>query len=312
MTTPYPTEGHPARDSEDARNDTHQDAHQDEAQHDDVVRDGAGLEEARLDDSALDDSGRGVSDDTSRDAVDPSSAVSESAERTERTEAVLTDAMTERIPVVATQPAGPEAAETTELDSLAVSGRLDADRTDRTDRTDVSAGDSGGTVPAGGFGGPGDVGGPGGPGGATDPATTVGTTSTTSTTKIESGYPTAPGPDATARLQTPGVPDQTDRDDLAARTAEQAPAAPTVSYVSGASQTPARPIIASPPEDAPRRRGARMGTVVWGILLAAIGAGIVARGLGVQFDVELALIIVLCVMGGALLVGSVVAGIRRT
>ena len=55
-----------------------------------------------------------------------------------------------------------------------------------------------------------------------------------------------------------------------------------------------------------------MGTVVWGILLAAIGAGIVARGLGVQFDVELALIIVLCVMGGALLVGSIVAGIRKT
>lgn len=63
---------------------------------------------------------------------------------------------------------------------------------------------------------------------------------------------------------------------------------------------------------APRRRGARMGTVVWGILLAAIGAGIVARGLGVRFDVELALIVVLCVMGGALLVGSIVAGIRKT
>ena len=78
MTTPYPTEGHPARDSDDARQDAQHDAQQDEAQdqaqdeaqHDDAVRDGAGLDEA----------------------------------------------MTERIPVVATQPAGPEAAETTELD----------------------------------------------------------------------------------------------------------------------------------------------------------------------------------------------------
>jgi hypothetical protein len=54
-----------------------------------------------------------------------------------------------------------------------------------------------------------------------------------------------------------------------------------------------------------------MGTVVWGMLLAAFGAAIVARGLGVTFDVELALIVLLCVMGGALLLGSIVAVVRR-
>lgn len=72
--------------------------------------------------------------------------------------------------------------------------------------------------------------------------------------------------------------------------------------------TPTPTAVEAPPA---KQRGARMGTVVWGMLLAAFGAAIVARGLGVTFDVELALIVLLCVMGGALLLGSVVAVIRR-
>lgn len=97
------------------------------------------------------------------------------------------------------------------------------------------------------------------------------------------------------------VPDHEPTSGAATFSAAPAPAAPEPAPA----PAPAEPL-------SPRRRGARMGTVVWGILLAAIGAGIVARGLGVRFDVELALIVVLCVMGGALLVGSVVAGIRKT
>lgn len=96
----------------------------------------------------------------------------------------------------------------------------------------------------------------------------------------------------------------------------QSPAAPSGVYLPGPGPSVASPApaatAAAEESSAPERRGARMGTVVWGILLAAIGAGIVARGLDVGFDVELALIVVLCVMGGALLVGSVVAVIRKT
>lgn len=104
----------------------------------------------------------------------------------------------------------------------------------------------------------------------------------------------------------------------------QSPAAPSSVYLPGPGPSVASPApaatataaaaaaAAAEESSAPERRGARMGTVVWGILLAAIGAGIVARGLDVGFDVELALIVVLCVMGGALLVGSIVAVIRKT
>lgn len=67
----------------------------------------------------------------------------------------------------------------------------------------------------------------------------------------------------------------------------------------------------APAPSAPRARGARMSTVVWGMLLTALGTGIVARGLDLHFDTELALIIVLCLMGGALLIGSVVAVLRK-
>ena len=64
----------------------------------------------------------------------------------------------------------------------------------------------------------------------------------------------------------------------------------------------------------PRRaepRGVRVGTVVWGLVIAAIGVGLLAYAIGVAFDVQLALIVLVAAAGGALLVGSLVTGFRR-
>ena len=55
----------------------------------------------------------------------------------------------------------------------------------------------------------------------------------------------------------------------------------------------------------------RVGTVVWGLVLAALGVGLLAIAAGAVFDVELAVITLVAVAGVALLVGSVVTGRRR-
>lgn len=191
------------------------------------------------------------------------------------------DAVTEHIAVSAAQSPGSETAETIRLDGVAVTERLGASSTARLEVRDVRE------TPEPG-----------------EPGETGDIRETTRFDADGSGY---------ADHDRSGAP----------RAEEQTSAAPTTSYPAVTAQgaapeaapatgTGTAPSVASPAHESPRRRGARMGTVVWGILLAAIGAGIVARGLGVDFDVELALIIVLSVMGGALLVGSVVAGIRRT
>ena len=60
-----------------------------------------------------------------------------------------------------------------------------------------------------------------------------------------------------------------------------------------------------------QRRGVRVGTVVWGLVLTAIGVGLLALASGVVFDVELALIILVACAGVALLVGSLVTEARR-
>lgn len=64
-------------------------------------------------------------------------------------------------------------------------------------------------------------------------------------------------------------------------------------------------------ERAPRAR-LRVGTVVWGLVLAAIGVGILAWASGLTIDVQLALIVLLAVAGAALLVGSLVSAARSS
>ncbi|MBD5786854.1 hypothetical protein IF650_11765 [Cellulosimicrobium terreum] len=63
---------------------------------------------------------------------------------------------------------------------------------------------------------------------------------------------------------------------------------------------------------APRRpRGPRVGTIVWGFIIVALGGAVLASALGARFDMGLAAIVVLAVAGVTLLVGSIVAGARR-
>ncbi|WP_456824819.1 hypothetical protein [Cellulomonas sp. P5_E12] len=63
------------------------------------------------------------------------------------------------------------------------------------------------------------------------------------------------------------------------------------------------------PVDPPRRR-LRVGTVVWGLVIAAIGVGLLAWAAGVAIDLQLAMIVLLAVAGTVLLVGSILSGAR--
>ncbi|WP_298456153.1 hypothetical protein [uncultured Cellulomonas sp.] len=68
---------------------------------------------------------------------------------------------------------------------------------------------------------------------------------------------------------------------------------------------------ALPADDRGQRPSLRVGTVVWGLVIAIIGAGIVAIAAGAQFDLELAFIALLALAGVGLVAGSVAAGVRR-
>ena len=60
-----------------------------------------------------------------------------------------------------------------------------------------------------------------------------------------------------------------------------------------------------------KTRGPRSGTVIWGLILAACGAGVIATALGHRFDLGLAAIVVLGSAGVALLVTSLVRTVRH-
>ena len=234
MTTPYPTEGDPAPGTADAGPD-----------------DVAGATPASTETAA----------ETSGETF---------GQTTGETSEPQTGETTDLVPVGASRSSAAQAAETTELDRAAITGRLGADGADGTEGL---------------------------------------------STEDERRYPGDQAPTATLTSPVP-APGVTGAPSTASGPVHGPASAPASDPEPTSAFTPLPTSVPTPPPttaaDAPRRRGARMGTVVWGILLAAIGAGIVARGLGVRFDVELALIVVLCVMGGALLVGSVVAGIRKT
>ncbi len=70
-------------------------------------------------------------------------------------------------------------------------------------------------------------------------------------------------------------------------------------------QTPAPAAPAAPP------RRLRVGTVVWGLVIAAIGVGLLAWAAGFAIDLQLAMIVLLAAAGTALLVGSIVSGARN-
>ena len=66
---------------------------------------------------------------------------------------------------------------------------------------------------------------------------------------------------------------------------------------------------ASPVE---QRSRLRVGTIVWGLMVALIGTAIVAWGQGLRFDVQLAAIGVLAAAGALLVVSAVVRSRRDT
>lgn len=61
----------------------------------------------------------------------------------------------------------------------------------------------------------------------------------------------------------------------------------------------------------PRRRRVRVGTVVWGVIIAVVGAGVLAVAAGYTIDVQLAAIGLLVAAGIGMIVGPLVAAGRR-
>jgi hypothetical protein len=68
------------------------------------------------------------------------------------------------------------------------------------------------------------------------------------------------------------------------------------------------PVIS--PAERPQPR-LRVSTAVWGLVIAAIGVGVVALASGAVFDLQLALIALLAVAGAAMLGGSIAAAVRH-
>lgn len=104
--------------------------------------------------------------------------------------------------------------------------------------------------------------------------------------------------------------------------AEPNPIQDTVQFEATGPESPAQPAIpaAEPRPDepeapvapvAPRRAGPRVGTVVWGLVLAVIGAGVIAAAAGYEFDLELASIALLALAGIGLVIGSIATSARR-
>lgn len=60
-----------------------------------------------------------------------------------------------------------------------------------------------------------------------------------------------------------------------------------------------------------QQRGVRVGTVVWGLVVAAVGVGLAALAAGVVFDVQLAFIAIVALAGVGLVAGSVASAGRR-
>jgi hypothetical protein len=114
---------------------------------------------------------------------------------------------------------------------------------------------------------------------------------------------------STGRADAPG-----DRGDGAPSTptssaTSTATSAPTSSATSTATATMDPPATAK--AERPVSRTLRVGTVVWGLIIAIIGAGLVSVAGGARFDLELVLIGLLALAGVALVVGSLAVSMRR-
>lgn len=75
-----------------------------------------------------------------------------------------------------------------------------------------------------------------------------------------------------------------------------------------ATPAPEVPAAAATP---PLRRGPRISTIVWGFVIVAFGAVVLASAFGARVDTGLVAILVLAAAGVTLVVGSIVSGARR-
>ncbi|PUB29972.1 hypothetical protein C8K30_102350 [Promicromonospora sp. AC04] len=101
----------------------------------------------------------------------------------------------------------------------------------------------------------------------------------------------------------------------------QVPATPAATTpASGSGPDPAQPTLTQPAQPAQPgqqatqvapKRGPRVGTAVWGLIVIAVGLGILAIAAGVVFDLGAALIVLLGAAGVILVVGSVVSSFKR-
>lgn len=82
-----------------------------------------------------------------------------------------------------------------------------------------------------------------------------------------------------------------------------------------AQQPQAQPTLQAQPAQqaaqAVAQRGPRVGTAVWGLIVIAVGLGILAVSAGVVFDLGVALIVLLGAAGVILVAGSVISSLRR-
>ncbi len=92
-------------------------------------------------------------------------------------------------------------------------------------------------------------------------------------------------------------------DDPTPRTDHAAPTAATPEPLT------AEPVGPSPATTTPSTH-LRVGTVVWGLVLALLGVGVTAVGAGAALDLQAALIVLLVAAGTALLVGAFVTARR--
>jgi hypothetical protein len=112
-----------------------------------------------------------------------------------------------------------------------------------------------------------------------------------------------------------------DGSDPLAALRDPAPEVPATRGATAPASAQAQPTQAQPvqqaqpakaqPAQAATKRGPRVGTAVWGLIVIAVGLGILAVSAGVMFDVGAALILLLGAAGVILVVGSVVSSIRR-
>lgn len=153
---------------------------------------------------------------------------------------------------------------------------------------------------------------PDGAGTAPDATTDAGTRAVPDTQAIPAvdGTDPVPGPGSTtdqaADTPEPGAAELSAADLSAARAREQ-DASGTSPDAAGPAPVPGpQPAVPSAPPQGPR-----VGTIVWGLVVLAIGLGVLAAVAGARIDVSLAAILLLGGAGVALVAGSIVSSFRR-